>query len=234
MPSTSAAPSTRSSARGAAALFIEDQAAPKRCGFVKGKELISLEEAVGKYRAACDVRDRLDPDFVIMARTDARGAVGGGMAEVLGAARPISRPASTCSTSRRCSRGRDPCGARGVPGCAPQGNALRDRPADHLPGGARLPSLHRGIHITKIGAIAMYDFLVEYRTRATTLFNEFAARHKSHPLGGFGIFDMTGFPHLLEMEKRYLPAETMVRYEQSLGVYDPRVGHMGRVKSAAG
>ena len=56
---------------GAASLFIEDQVAPKRCGFVKGKELVSLEEAVGKYRAACDVRDRLDPDFVIMARTDA-------------------------------------------------------------------------------------------------------------------------------------------------------------------
>src|SRR5690606_33151580 len=38
---------------GAAGLFIEDQVAPKRCGFVKGKELIPLEEAVGKYRAAC-------------------------------------------------------------------------------------------------------------------------------------------------------------------------------------
>jgi len=50
--------------------------APKRCGFVKGKEIISLEEAVGKYRAAIDVRNELDPDFVIMARTDARGAVG--------------------------------------------------------------------------------------------------------------------------------------------------------------
>ncbi|MDH5364069.1 MAG: isocitrate lyase/PEP mutase family protein, partial [Dehalococcoidia bacterium] len=47
---------------GAAGLFIEDQVAPKRCGFVKGKELISVEEAVGKFRAAVDARNELDPD----------------------------------------------------------------------------------------------------------------------------------------------------------------------------
>ena len=56
--------------------------APKRCGFVKGKELISIEEAVGKYRAAVDMRNELDRDVVITARTDARTAVGGGMEEV--------------------------------------------------------------------------------------------------------------------------------------------------------
>src|ERR1043165_9483438 len=51
---------------GAAGVFLEDQLAPKRCGWVKGKELVSIEEAVGKYRAACDVRDDLDPNFIIM------------------------------------------------------------------------------------------------------------------------------------------------------------------------
>jgi hypothetical protein len=90
-----------------------------------------------------------------------------------------------------------------------------------------------GIHITKIGAIAMYDFLLEYGKRGEDAFNEFAARNKSHPLGGFGIFDMTGFPKLIELEEKYLPAETMARYENSIGVYDPRVGHMGKIKSAA-
>ena len=68
---------------GAAGLFIEDQVTPKRCAFVKGKEVISLEEAVGKYRAAIDVRNELDPDFIIMARTDARTAVGGSLEEVI-------------------------------------------------------------------------------------------------------------------------------------------------------
>ncbi len=54
---------------GAAALHIEDQVWPKRCGFLEGKEVIALEEMVPKVRAACDARR--DPAFVVIARTDA-------------------------------------------------------------------------------------------------------------------------------------------------------------------
>jgi 2-methylisocitrate lyase-like PEP mutase family enzyme len=85
---------------GAAALFIEDQVAPKRCGFTKGKEVVSIEEAVGKYRSAVDVRNELDPDFLIMARCDARGAVGGSLEEVI---RRMWKLESIYSIRRRCS-----------------------------------------------------------------------------------------------------------------------------------
>lgn len=54
---------------GAAALHIEDQVFPKRCGFLTGKQVIPSEEMVPKVRAACDARR--DPNFVIIARTDA-------------------------------------------------------------------------------------------------------------------------------------------------------------------
>lgn len=54
---------------GVAGLFIEDQVSPKRCGHMAGKEVVSSEEMVSKLRAALDARS--DPDFVIMARTDA-------------------------------------------------------------------------------------------------------------------------------------------------------------------
>ena len=54
---------------GVAGMFIEDQVFPKRCGHMEGKQVISTEEMVGKIRAALDART--DPDFVIMARTDA-------------------------------------------------------------------------------------------------------------------------------------------------------------------
>lgn len=64
---------------GAGGIHIEDQTFPKRCGHVKGRQLIPKDEAVGKYRAAADVRDERDEDFVIIARTDARGAVGGSL-----------------------------------------------------------------------------------------------------------------------------------------------------------
>src|SRR5437899_2912669 len=67
--------------------YIEDQRFPKRCGHIAGKTVVSLEEALGKYRAAVDTRDRLDPDFVIIARTDAQGAVGGSLEEAIRRAR---------------------------------------------------------------------------------------------------------------------------------------------------
>lgn len=59
---------------GAAALFLEDQEWPKRCGHMEGKRVIGMDEHVMKIRAA--VAARRDPDFVIMARTDARSVHG--------------------------------------------------------------------------------------------------------------------------------------------------------------
>jgi methylisocitrate lyase len=55
---------------GLAGCHIEDQEFPKRCGHLAGKELVGLEEMVGKIKAA--VAARRDPDFMIIARTDAR------------------------------------------------------------------------------------------------------------------------------------------------------------------
>ena len=54
---------------GADCIQFEDQVAPKRCGHFNGKEVVSIEEAVGKIKAAVDARR--DPDLMIMARTDA-------------------------------------------------------------------------------------------------------------------------------------------------------------------
>jgi len=68
---------------GVAGIHLEDQRFPKRCGHIAGKTLVSREEALGKYRGAIDVRNRLDPDFFILARTDAYGAVGGSMEETI-------------------------------------------------------------------------------------------------------------------------------------------------------
>src|SRR5208283_2395564 len=54
---------------GAAALHIEDQVWPKRCGFLAGKQVIPMEEMIPKVRAACDARR--DRNLVIIARSDA-------------------------------------------------------------------------------------------------------------------------------------------------------------------
>jgi 2-methylisocitrate lyase-like PEP mutase family enzyme len=54
---------------GAAAVHIEDQVLPKRCGHLSGKQLVPIEEMEAKIRAAVDART--DSDFVLIARTDA-------------------------------------------------------------------------------------------------------------------------------------------------------------------
>ncbi len=61
---------------GAGGLFIEDQLWPKRCGHMEGKQLISLEEMVGKIKAAVEAKNEEDPYFLVGARTDAIAVYG--------------------------------------------------------------------------------------------------------------------------------------------------------------
>ena len=60
--------------RGVAAIHLEDQVSPKRCGHLDGKELVPQDEFLAKIRAA--VAARRSPDFVVIARTDARAVTG--------------------------------------------------------------------------------------------------------------------------------------------------------------
>ena len=59
---------------GAAGMFLEDQVWPKRCGHMKGKQVIPVDEQLKKLRAAIEARS--DHDFYIVARTDSRQALG--------------------------------------------------------------------------------------------------------------------------------------------------------------
>lgn len=59
---------------GAAAIQLEDQVMPKRCGHFEGKQVISAGEMVSKLHAALDARR--DPDLMVIARTDARAVLG--------------------------------------------------------------------------------------------------------------------------------------------------------------
>ena len=59
---------------GAAGMHIEDQVGAKRCGHRPGKELVSKEEMVDRIKAAVDAKT--DPDFIVMARTDALAVEG--------------------------------------------------------------------------------------------------------------------------------------------------------------
>lgn len=62
---------------GVAGLHIEDQEAPKKSGTLAGRRCISLDEAIGKYKAAVAAKKEIDPDFIVCARCDLIGAEGG-------------------------------------------------------------------------------------------------------------------------------------------------------------
>jgi 2,3-dimethylmalate lyase len=214
---------------GAAGLFIEDQVSPKRCAFVAGKEVISLEEAVGKYRAAIDIRNESDPDFIVMARTDVRTAVGGGLEEVIRRGKAYLE-AGTDILYVSALQSRDEI--RQVR------SALKDR-LRFLSGSflAIKPPLTQkemqefGICMASFNLrppylIALYDFLVEFNQRGFDFWNDFGKRYQNHPMGGsdihFGTFDLSGLPEVAELEKKYIPSEKMGKYESSVGLYDPR------------
>lgn len=59
---------------GLAAIQLEDQVMPKKCGHMLGRQIVPIEEMVGKIKAAVDARE--NPDFMIIARTDTRTKYG--------------------------------------------------------------------------------------------------------------------------------------------------------------
>ena len=68
---------------GAAAMSLEDQEAPKKSATMAGRRVVSMEEHIGKIRAAVAARDEIDPEFVICARCDLLGAEGSNFDQTL-------------------------------------------------------------------------------------------------------------------------------------------------------
>lgn len=58
---------------------------------------------------------------------------------------------------------------------------------------------------------------------------EWSNRNKVHPMmkgtAGLGVFDLVGFPKVSKWEEKYLPREYLEKYDQSVGLYDPRLGN---------
>jgi len=93
---------------GVAGIHLEDQRFPKRCGHIAGKTIVSREEALGKFQAAVDERNRRDRDFVLIARTDAYGAVGGSLEEAIWRGRAYADAGVDLVWSEFSNAGREP------------------------------------------------------------------------------------------------------------------------------
>lgn len=109
---------------GAAAVMIEDQVSPKKCGHTRGKQVISRDEARLKIRAAVDARREGNADILILARTDARAVHG--FDEALNRCRDFEAegadiiffeaPETETEMRRFCEAMQKPCMANMVPG----------------------------------------------------------------------------------------------------------------------
>jgi len=206
---------------GVAGIHLEDQVAPKRCGHVAGKQLVSLEEAVGKYRAVDKVRRELDPEFVLIARTDARGAVGGGMDEVIRRGRAYR------------DAGADVIFPDGLTSLEDLERSVKEIPAPllyNMTGVSPMVPMsdlrEMGVAIVEIAggafvsaAQAMWNFMHGLVSGGTDFLLEFGQGLREHPIRNFHEF--IGFPEIRKYEEQFLPDEEVERkYAETVG-YQP-------------
>jgi 2-methylisocitrate lyase-like PEP mutase family enzyme len=206
---------------GVAGMHLEDQVAPKRCGHVAGREVIARDEAVLKIRAACQTRDALDPDFVIIARTDARGAHGGSMEEAITRANAfldagadlafVEGPKDKEEVAHICQAVKGPV-FYNMTGISPRFTAEEMAAigirACILPGAAMRATI-----------MAIHDFATTLKTEGPMAEAAYDARFKQHPMGNLHGF--AGFDRIREMEAEFLPAEAAEKYQGGLG-YAPK------------
>lgn len=202
---------------GVAGIHIEDQAIPKRCGHVAGRRVIPLEEAVGKYRAADAVRRDLDPDFVLIARTDARGAHGGSLDEAIRRANAyleagadlafVEGPTSVAEVQRVCREVRGPVFYNQT-GVSPR------LTLEQMQGLGIAVTILPGATL-RVALQAIWDFATALRQEGPAAETRFAERFRDHPVGDLHTF--AGFDQIRAWEAEYLPAEELDKYQGSVG-----------------
>ena len=202
---------------GVAAIHLEDQVIPKRCGHVAGRRVVSMDEAVGKIRAADRARREIDPDFVLIARTDARGAHGGSLDDAIARANAylesgadlafVEGPTSVDEVTRVCAevKGKVFYNMTGV------------SPRFTLP---EMNELGIAVAITpgstfRVTMQAVYDYAVALRDRGPMVEHEFNEAFQRHPLGNVHRF--AGFDRIQEWESEFLPPEEQDKYRDSVG-----------------
>jgi len=202
---------------GVAGIHIEDQVIPKRCGHVAGRRVIALDEAVGKYRAADAVRRELDPDFLLIARTDARGAHGGSLDAAIERANAylaagadmafVEGPTSLEEVRRVCREVRGPVfyNQTGVsPRLTPEQMKELGIAVTILPGA-----------MLRVALQALHDFAAALRRDGPAAEAKFAERFRGHPMGDLHTF--AGFDRIRGWEEAYLPPEELDKYQGSVG-----------------
>ena len=212
---------------GVAAIHIEDQVHPKKCGHVAGKQLISREEAVGKLRAAID--RKTDKDFVIIGRTDAIAAAGGGLDEAIARGRAYADagcdlvwaefPSASLEQPRQF--------AQAMCQTHPElplyfNYSANLNWAEHPASFEEIAALgFKVMHVSLCGMRttmqAMWDYAVNLKQSGAQAEIEFQKQLSKHPMGKF--HELARFPEFKALEEKYLPNEIFqARYEGAVGL----------------
>ena len=205
---------------GAAGLHIEDQEFPKRSGTAAGRRCISLDEALGKYRAAVDAARETDPDFVICARCDLIGAEGGSFEAAIERCLAYKKDAGVDLIWLNTVPTLDEVRAalREIPGPVmvtyggPPPSPTLDEWQQWGAAAAIFPALTTGL-----GLQFMWDFLNDFKERGTAAMPDAAARSRS------GKYEAMSFQRLVDddavkaLEALYLPSEQQRDYEGTFG-----------------
>ncbi len=208
---------------GVAGLFLEDQVFPKRCGFTKGVEVIPIDEAVGKYRAALAERDKLDPDVVIIARTDSRAAAGGDVDQVLRRCEAyLGAGVDMLMVMALQSRDEMRRVMEAFKGADIYVNASAIKPGLTHGEYAEMGVATYNISIAKVAQIMMERFLADCSERGADAFNDFMQSDTAAGRNTFGYLDLTAFSAIVEIERAFLPEQALKKYDATLGEYDPR------------
>ena len=197
-------------ASGVAGVHMEDQVAPKRCGHIVGKELIPAEEMIGKIRAAVDART--DPDFMLIARTDARGPVG--LDEAIRRANLYAEAgADMVFPDALLSEDEFARFAAAVraPKMMNMGGYSVKRTTPKLP----LETVEKigfnfviyPLAVVRAGVRAELDFLQGLKARGTAFEIDYIEGLKGHPTEGW--YEFTGIGDIKALEEKYLPVDAM-------------------------
>lgn len=207
---------------GAAGLHIEDQEAPKKSGTLAGRRLISVEEAIGKYKAAVAAKNELDPDFVICARCDSIGAEGGGFENAIERSIAYVKEAGVdaiwVNTLRTREEIREACRRIPAPVIAPYYGARPSPTFDEFEKLGAAAVLYPSL-TTANGVQATWEVLNEFKERGPIVLDEWINRALESK---YGLVPRHGDPILpskkiADLEDSFIPKFLQRDYQSTFG-----------------
>jgi 2-methylisocitrate lyase-like PEP mutase family enzyme len=207
---------------GIAGIRIDDQPIEgKRRTQSAGLEVVPLEQAIVRYRAAVDMKNELDPDFVIMAQCYARDAANGGLDDTLQRLSAYQREAGvdwvqleSPHSTEEIKRARQAvsCPLSFMRGKLPRYLSLEE----HLELGVTIGWLPSFSHHVIWAALS--DFMADFSSRGVAAWEEFVASRKNRP---YIVPDLPpdgeGLDKQRALEERYLSPASLNKYRRSAG-----------------